>query len=154
MVCTNGGSAPSRLWPRLEQPGQVRQLGGGAGWEAEAPAPLPESRPSSACSAFAQPPTHWDSAPQLGRQARQAASFALTPCLGSPHRSLWLLIVLAHCSQVPLRSHKCVSCTTCPALSSFCIKPVSCLLRDQRVRVSTVTLILRVGPRTVRTCLI
>lgn len=35
MVCTNGGSAPSRLWPRLEQPGQVRRLGG-AGWEAEA----------------------------------------------------------------------------------------------------------------------
>jgi hypothetical protein len=34
VVCTNGDPAPSRLWPTLQQPGQVRQLG--VGWEAEA----------------------------------------------------------------------------------------------------------------------
>lgn len=36
MVCTGGGSAHSRLWPRLEQPGQVRRLGVGWGGKVEA----------------------------------------------------------------------------------------------------------------------
>lgn len=98
MVCTGGGSAPSRLWPRLEQPGQVRRLGVGWGGRLKRPAPLPEYGLRSACSAPAQLLTHW-----AFLSSPRGLCIGLVPPPGSPHLSPWLFIAPAHCTQAASR---------------------------------------------------
>lgn len=115
MVSTNEGSAPSWLWPRLEPPGQVRRLGGGAGrgggGRLRPPAPPPAR--IQAGSVGAQPLTHGDSlGPQL-EASRQAGvlCIGLVPCQGprSPFPLGYLLFLPA------ARSGPSVAGGLCPA---------------------------------------